>query len=401
LHRRFKTGIYVLEGLNAFGTTYFFFYLFFLLRDHFGFGNIGNLGVSAMHGFIYFFASWQGGRFAQKFGYFNALYLGFIVMLVSNLAAWGLDFSLTAQLVCLASWTIGLCFIWPTLEALVSENEVASTLPRMIGIYNVVWAGVSAVAFFLGGAIYQKLGGSSLYWLPAGVLVIQIALVRWLHPQPGAGMQAATRTGTPVHEPEQTAFHQRIGPEVFLRMAWLANPFAYIASNTVIPIIPSLAQNLDLSPAQGGAFCSIWFFVRLGTFILLWRWTGWHYHFRWLAWAFVALIAGFSTLLLAHQMWLLVVAQVLLGYAVGLLYYSSLFYSMDVGETKGEHGGLHEAAIGAGICIGPSVGMTAMILVPGIPNAGIYAVGGLLTVGLATLMSLRYRAGRRGARFTA
>ncbi len=44
---------------------------------------------------------------------------------------------------------------------------------------------------------------------------------------------------------------------------------------------------------------------------------------------------------------LAVVAQIAFGISVGLIYYSSLFYSMDVGETKGEHGGLHEAMIGA------------------------------------------------------
>jgi hypothetical protein len=74
-----------------------------------------------------------------------------------------------------------------------------------------------------------------------------------------------------------------------------------------------------------------------------------------------------------------------------VIYYSSLFYSMDVGETKGEHGGLHEAAIGAGIFAGPAVGAASLQFLNGYPNAGAYAVSGLLVCGLGGLVWLRAR----------
>ena len=174
-------------------------------------------------------------------------------------------------------------------------------------------------------------------------------------------------------------------------MVWLAIPFSYIGITTVIAIIPALAKTLGLSTAQAGLFCSIWMFVRLGTFVALWQWTGWHYRFRWLLGAFVGLTASFSLLLLSHNLGLLVAAQAVFGVSVGLIYYSSLFYSMDVGETKGEHGGLHEAMIGTGICLGPAVGALSLCLAPGSPNAGAYAVTALLACGLAGLIGLRVR----------
>jgi hypothetical protein len=64
---------------------------------------------------------------------------------------------------------------------------------------------------------------------------------------------------------------------------------------------------------------------------------------------------------------------------------------MDVGQTKGEHGGLHEAMIGAGNCLGPAVGALGLYLAPGTPNAGAYAVTALLACGLAGLIALRLR----------
>ena len=138
-------------------------------------------------------------------------------------------------------------------------------------------------------------------------------------------------------------------------------------------------------------FCSIWLSARLATFTVLWQWTGWHYRFRWLLGAFVGLTASFSLLLLSHNFAVLVAAQAVFGVSIGLIYYSSLFYSMDVGQTKGEHGGLHEAMIGAGNCLGPAVGALGLYLAPGTPNAGAYAVTALLACGLAGLVALRLR----------
>ena len=86
----------------------------------------------------------------------------------------------------------------------------------------------------------------------------------------------------------------------------------------------------------------------------------------------------YAVLLLGRSLPLLFAAQAVFGLATGLLYYSSLFYSMDVGETKCEHGGIHEAAIGLGICLGPAVGAGALFLAPAQAHAGAYGVTALL-----------------------
>jgi hypothetical protein len=79
-------------------------------------------------------------------------------------------------------------------------------------------------------------------------------------------------------------------------------------------------------------------------------------------------------------------AQVAFGLSLGLIYYSSLYYSMDVGETKGEHGGFHESAIGLGIFAGPAVGALSLTAFPERPNIGTTAVTVLLLIGLAGVL---------------
>jgi MFS family permease len=174
----------------------------------------------------------------------------------------------------------------------------------------------------------------------------------------------------------------------FLRMAWLANPFAYIAINTLIAVVPGVAKRLELSTMAAGFCCSTWCFARLGAFAALWRWTGWHYRFRWLLLAYLGLVGSFGAVVLAPSLAVLVLAQLVFGSSVGLIYYSSLFYSMDRSETKGEHGGIHEAAIGLGNCAGPAVGAAALQLAPQYSQSGTVAVIGLLLCGLGGLVGI-------------
>ena len=175
---------------------------------------------------------------------------------------------------------------------------------------------------------------------------------------------------------------------MFLRMAWLANPFAYVAINTLIAVMPGVAKRLELSTMAAGFCCSVWCFARLGSFFVLWRWNGWHYQFRWLLTAYVMLIITFTAVLMAPNLVMFVLAQIIFGSVAGLIYYSSLFYSMDLGDTKGEHGGIHEAAIGLGNFAGPAVGAASLYFIPQYANTGALAVSALLLLGLGGLLAI-------------
>ena len=388
---RLKTGYFTLEGINAFATAFYFYYLFFFMRDRFGYGNLENLLLSAANGFIYMFAAWYGGRFAQRFGYHRALRVGFGTMGLA-LATGSMVDSATGQWAVMAVWTLGMCFTWPTLEALVSEGETTRTLPRWIGIYNLTWAGASALAYFAGGALLEWLGSRSIFLVPAALHALQLIFLRWLEHDSQRPVAAVPVIEVP---PEPISIPARARARSFLQLAWLANPFAYVAINTIIAVIPGLAQRHGLTPTWAGVFCSIWFFARFGAFAVLWLWPGWHYRFRWFAGAYLMLLAGFVVILLSPALWPVLLAQVGFGAAVGLVYYSSLFYSMDVGETKGEHGGIHEAAIGAGIFGGSAVGAAALALFPAFATAGAWAVSGLLFAGGVTAVGMRLQSWRQ------
>jgi MFS family permease len=376
---RFNSGIFVLEGLNAVSTAFYFNYLFFFLESQFGFTNFQNLLVCALNGFLYMFAAYFGGKIGQKHGYFTALQGGLLIMAAAMFGGIFLP-GLSAVILLMGLWTFGVCLTWPNLEALICENQ--PRLPRMIGIYNVVWAGGGAVAYFSGGAIAEGLGWKSIYWIPGCIHLLQLVVVSFLKPVWKGISGCATQTEAQRSHPQSRAF---------LKMAWLANPFAYIAMNAAIPLIPGLANRLGLSPRQAGFFCSIWFFSRMISFAVLGKWERWHYRFDYLIMSYAGMLVCFAAMLLLNDLWLIVLAQVLFGWCVGLIYYSSLYYSMCGSSTKGEHGGVHEAAIGAGIFGGPAIGAASIYFVPQVHGSGIFGVTAALLIGLGGLFVMRTR----------
>ena len=101
------------------------------------------------------------------------------------------------------------------------------------------------------------------------------------------------------------------------------------------------------------------------------------------------MLASFAAMLLLNNLWLIVLVQISFGWCVGLIYYSSLYYSMHVGETKGEHGGFHEAAIGAGIFGGPAIGAASLYLLPHVKGSSVYGVAAVLLIGLVGLIRIK------------
>jgi len=385
----FKTVCFAIEGLNSFALVIYFTYLYFLMRARFGFDDKDNLTLAAALGFVYIFLSWQAGRFAQRRGYFTALKLGFTVMMLALAVGSQLD-SAPGQILAAFAVVVGMCFTWPTLEALTSEGETPANLPRVIGIYNVVWALAAALGFFLGGTLIEAFGFKSIFFVPIVIQLGQLTLTFWLqkHADEIARAAASQPIAAPPPDPNRPS---PADAKAFLRMAWLANPFAYVAINTLIAVLPGLAAKFHLSPMFAGFAGSLWCFARLGAFFVLWFWTGWHYRFRWLVTAFAALIISFAAILAVPNLKVLLVAQIFFGLAIGLIYYSSLFYSMDAGDAKGDHGGIHEAAIGLGNCVGPGVGAASLHFFPQSTHNGVIAVSSLLSCGLVALVAVQWR----------
>jgi MFS family permease len=285
----------------------------------------------------------------------------------------------------------GMGMTWPALQALASDGEDRRRMQTMVGIYNLVWSLFGAFAYLTGGAMIESWGLRSLFIVPAALNGVQTVIILILRKrQPRGRTTSIPESGLPAVGETPPGLNAR----AFLRMAWFANPFAYLTINTVVAFGPVIAKSLSLSPRYAGYFCSVWMFVRTASFVLLWLWPAWHYRFRWMVAAYLGMMFTFVSILLSPNVPALILAQIGFGFSIGLIYYSSLFYSMDVGETKGEHGGFHEAAIGLGSSAGPALGATVLYLAPQVQHATPKAVGVVLMLGFFGLLWLRRRSAR-------
>jgi MFS family permease len=401
----FRFLCFSLQFVNALGSSYYFNYLFFYLRDHFGFTNRDNLCISALYGFVYCLGAWFAGPFGKKNGYFLALKLGFggmaLSMVIGALAPVLLGFTnlaLAIEVLVVIGWTFAMCLTWPTLQYLLSREQNRQQLSRTAGIYNMGWSGAAALAYLTSGALLDffsgikglPVGREILFWFPALLHFGQLAflpkaekLARSI-PSIAEGRRGSEKT---EEEPDSKATPRA---KMFLHLAWVANPFAYVAVYGLIPVIPALAENFHLSATMAGFVCSIWFWSRLGAFLWFSLWPGWHYRFGWLLASYLSAVAGFMAMLLAANLWILVAAQAVFGIAIGLIYYSSLFYSMDTGSSSGKKGGFHEAAIGLGIFLGPGTGVAALYVLPNNANVATWAMSGLMVIGLFLFLWVRY-----------
>jgi MFS family permease len=384
--KRSKITFFGIELINCYAVIFYSNFLFFYMKTRFGFNDLENLLLAALNGFIYMFAAWQGGAFAQRHGYIRSIYIGFFGIALSMVCGLFLG-TVTGQVIAFAGWSVSVCFIWPALEAIVSEDS-GGDLSKMVGLYNITWATGGSIAYFTAGMVLEHLGMQSLFWLPLLLTGIQLILLtyarRLMHNEPHE-VHALKEVITP---------QQAIDNKRFLYMAWLANPLSYVASNTLIPLIPSITGKLGLSTAMAGIVCSTWMFSRLAAFYILWRWTGWHYRHRWMLGAFIVMTISFIFIIPATSVVVLVAAQIGFGLSIGLIYYSSLYYAMHASEgDHGAHGGKHEAMIGIGLFVGPAFGASSIAFFPHGHMAGMLAVSIVLIVGFAVLLRMS-RSGR-------
>src|SRR5580704_4456329 len=124
------------------------------------------------------------GPFGIKHGYFKTLRLGFSGMLLMMLCGGTLPHALGYSRTMLGMewgillfWTMSVCITWPTIQALISRRQNPAELSRTVGIYNMVWASASALAYLVSGFLMEKFGGEILFWFSGSLNLFQLAIL--------------------------------------------------------------------------------------------------------------------------------------------------------------------------------------------------------------------------------
>jgi hypothetical protein len=119
---------------------------------------------------------------------------------------------------------------------------------------------------------------------------------------------------------------------------------------------PNWLESLGRGEALFGTYLGLIFFAQTATFVLLTRYSGWHYR----AWPLVLAQAPMALVLvilphLGSTAAILATAP-LVGLGLGTAYFGSIFYSVASAEGRGRNAGVHEGVLGVGAMALPILG---------------------------------------------
>jgi MFS family permease len=158
------------------------------------------------------------------------------------------------------------------------------------------------------------------------------------------------------HLDDETEPHPRVYIDLLRATRWLL-VLSYILVCALNPILPTRLEAIGADADAGARIASAWAISRLGVFLLMQRWHGWHGRWRTTIWAGGALAFGFALTVLATSVTMMIAGLAIFGVGVGGVYCAALYYAMEVGAAQVEAGGKHEALIGLGYTAGPFIGL--------------------------------------------
>jgi len=354
--------------------------LFFVTAQHYRFSPARNLLLAASMGALSAAASWRSGRLAARFAPRAVLWAAFTLWAAVALLPVALPHAQWALWVTAFVASVASATIWPIVESYVSAGRHGAHMRRAIGWFNVVWTPAMAVPLFL-MPLVARLG---LPWcLGLGGLVNVLALVATL----GLPSRPAAH-----HEADARAAMGREYAALAKASTWLL-PLSYVISTAIAPLLPFRLAAVGLG-SEGSVFAGLWMTARFLTFFAMWRTAFWHGRWGTLAAGSALLLASFAAILLAPTPIGLVMGLLGFGVGMGLIYYCALYYSLTVGHAAVEAGGLFEALVGVGSCVGPLVG-TAGQLVGGPAHASVATLAitaVILALGARGVLRPYYRA---------
>jgi MFS family permease len=382
--------VYSAHGMASIASNLLITSFFFYAKRIFGWGSGRSLMLVSAEGAFYLVGALLAQRLAGKFGRRRALLGIQIVLALLTTVAW---IRPTQELIvcALLAYTLISTAGWPILESLIAAGADATILSRRIGVYNLVWSSAGTLTLAISGTIIDFFP-SGMFFIPMASHALAVAFVASKMIEPPGGAEHATHVEV---EPELMR-HRKLA----LILSRIALPATYTVVYSLVALMPSLRVIQSFSLASQTVVASIWMGARFAIFVVLGATSWWHTRPRLLLVASVLMLAAFCGVTLTgsgaadvstFDQVSMIAWQLLLGVSIGMIYSSSLYFGMVLSAGSTEHGGYHEALIGAGQVIGPAAALIAERAYPGQTTPAVIAVAALLlaTVAVAGVVNVR------------
>ncbi len=388
--RRYLARVFTLEILGSIGGNLLQFAIFFYMQKRFGWGARRNLLLASAQGMTYIIGALSINPLSRRIHRRTLLMFLHSFMAAAVFVAAILP-NPVLIVVLVLSYPLFSGAQWPLLESLVAIDASPEEISRRISIYNVVWSGTGAVTIALCGIVITL--------FPPGIFLATVAAHL-------TALGLLTRFHPPAHQ--AAAAHLDPEPELFalrtaaMRLSRIVLPATFAVIYSLGALMPSLPVIHSAAPEVRTLLASVWMIARWFCFIFLGMTAWWHTRPRALLLAAIVLLAAFLGITLIPSVISMILWQIGLGVAMGLIYSSSLYFGMVLSEGSTAQNAYHEALIGLGCVLGPGSGALAEIILPENRHASVIAIGTILWISLlaAAWVSLQSRPSRKLPRTT-
>jgi len=199
-----------------------------------------------------------------------------------------------------------------------------------------------------------------VFAVPLGIHLVIVGIIvsrrGYGMPDEDTVAEATQPTAAPGHvhiDPEPALVRQRT---LALWLSRIALPSTYVVIYSLSALMPLLPVMQKLDTTTQTAVGSVWMVSRWAVFWALGATLFWHTRPMLLLVAATLMGAAFIGVTAPVGLAGMIVAQIFLGAALGLIYTASLYFGMVLSEGSTEHAGYHEALIGLGQVLGPGAG---------------------------------------------
>ena len=390
---RFLAKVYSIQSLGSVGANLLMYGIFFYMHKVYAWGASQNLPLSSAQGAVYVIGALAANPLSRHIDRQQLLRILHITMAVLSIAC---AFVGPAMIVVLLLGYVMLSACqWPLLESLVSIGAGPHQLSRRISIYNLVWSGTAAATYATCGLIIGRFP-PGIFYVAAAAHVASTLLLLPLPKRPPR--RGGSSIDLPIESPSQSP-HLTPEPELIplrtlaKRLSRIVLPATFAVIYALGAIMPTLKVIRSATPAQATLLASVWMMSRWLCFVLLGMTIWWHTRPRALLIAAAVTLAAFLGVTLINSMYSMILWQIAMGFAMGLIYSASLYFGTVLSDGSTAQNAYHEALIGVGSILGPGCGALALYLRPNNPRASITAVAAILSLSLlaASLSSIKSR----------
>jgi len=387
---RFLAKIYSIQSLGSVGANLLMYGIFFYMHKVYAWGASQNLPLSSAQGAVYVIGALAANPLSIRIDRQHLLRIIHAMMALLCIAC---AFANPAMIVTLLLGYVMLSACqWPLLESLVSIGASAHQLSRRISIYNLVWSGTAAATYAACGWVIGRYPPGIFYIAAASHLASVLLLINLPKRPPRRGGSSIESPGAP---------HAHLTPEPELiplrtlakRLSRIVLPSTFAVIYALGAIMPTLKVIRSATPAQATLLASVWMMSRWLCFVVLGITVWWHTRPRALLIASAVTLAAFLGVTLINSMYSMILWQIAMGAAMGLIYSASLYFGTVLSDGSTAQNAYHEALIGVGSILGPGCGALALTLYPKNPHASVNAVAAILFLSIlaASLVSLYSR----------